>query len=77
MVKSRKWKVFYPGEIYAWDFEYKVPVSKKEVLEDLREREKVKRLPAGVYVEPGSTVDWYKRLSPKDKAEQDFIFRTR
>jgi hypothetical protein len=73
-VKSCHWKVFYPGDFYAWDLEYTEPVDEKYVKADVREREGVKRLPAGTYVEPGSTTDWYRKLSPEDKREQDELF---
>jgi hypothetical protein len=49
-------------------------VDEKYVKSDVRQREGVKRLPAGTYVEPGSTTDWYRKLSPEDKREQDELF---
>jgi hypothetical protein len=72
--KSYKWKVFYPGDFYAWDLEYKEPVDEAYVREDVRDRVGRKRLPAGTYVEPGSTCDWYNALSPEAKREQDEMF---
>lgn len=77
MIKSRKWKCFYPGECYAWDLEYTEPVDEKFVREDIRDREGVRRLPSGTFFEPGSTVDWYNNLSPGAKREQDELFRER
>lgn len=76
-VKSSKWKVFYPGECYAWDLEYREPVDEAYVREDVREREGRQRLPAGTYLEPGSTCDWYNVLSPQAKREQDDLFSMR
>jgi hypothetical protein len=76
-IKSCHWKVFYPGECYAWDLEYCEPVDEQYVRADVRIRECVKHLPAGTYVEPGSTNDWYNALSPEDKKEQDRMFATR
>jgi len=73
-VKSTHWKLFYPGEFYAGDLSYCEPLNEKEVRADIRERYGVNRLPAGTYVEPGSTCDWYNRLSPSAKREQDYIF---
>lgn len=73
--KSYKWKCFYPGEFYAFDLEYTEPVDEQYAREDLRERYGVKRLPAGTYLEPGSTCDWYNALSPEAKREQDELFR--
>ena len=73
-VKSDHWKLFYPGEFYAGDLSYDKPVNEKEVRADVRKCYGINRLPAGTYVEPGSTVDWYNALSPAAKREQDHIF---
>ena len=73
-IESTHWKLFYPGEFYAGDLEYYKPVNEKEVRADVRERYGVQKLPAGTYVEPGSTVDWYNALSPSAKREQDEMF---
>lgn len=72
-IKSNHWMLFYPGEFYAGDLAYHKPVNEREVREDVRERYGVKRLPAGTYVEPGSTMDWYNALSPEARRIQDEI----
>jgi hypothetical protein len=76
-VKSSHWKLFYPGECYAGDLAYREPVCEREVRADVRERHGVTKLPAGTYVEPGSTMDWYNALSPGERAEQQRMFETR
>ena len=76
MEKSNRWMVFYPGDFYAWDLAYEEPVDEAYVKADVRKRAGVKRLPAGAYVEPGSTTDWYNALSPEAKKEQDEMFST-
>lgn len=75
-VKSDHWKLFYPGEFYAGDLSYCKPMNEREVRADVRWRYGVKRLPAGTYVEPGSTMDWYNALSPEARREQDEMFRS-
>ena len=73
-MKARHWKLFYPGDFYARDLSYQKPMNEREVRADVRERYGVGKLPAGTYVEPGSTVDWYNALPPKARKEQDEIF---
>jgi hypothetical protein len=51
-MRTTRWWVFYPGEVYANNCDFRVPIAESQFRAWLRNFHKVERLPRGIQIWP-------------------------